>query len=490
MLGAQDMTVGNPLRSMLLFTIPLLLGNILQLFYNTVDSIVVGQYLGPNALAATGVSMSIQFMFAVFFMTVGTGVSVMVSQFFGAKDKDNLSKTVGSSIWLILIATLLATVLGLSLSDWILTLTKCPPEILPDAKAYLQICFLGFVGMGFYNILSGILRGFGDSSFPLVVLVGSTLLNVFLDIWMVAPPDRLQIGPITGLGWGVAGAAWATIIAQFLSAIACLLRLISMKEIVTINRATLKLNGIIVKQIIRIGFPSGLQQMIMSMSFTFVQSIINSVKIPLAGLHDGAIFVAVNTAIMKVDAFAMMPAQTFNMTASTFTGQNIGADRLDRVMKGFKIVLLMASGVAIALVLGILSFGPQLLGLFINDPDPVRTAKIIEVGVQVMHIMVFGYIIMAVANSVSGVMSGAGDTVAQLFIMIATNIVVRIPLTVILINSSKSAEYPGGRPEMIFYSMLTAFGLNVLISCIYFSTGKWKTKSVVRRMTKKAEQGD
>jgi Na+-driven multidrug efflux pump len=391
---------------------------------------------------------------------------------------------------LILIATLLATVLGLALSDWILTITKCPPEVFDDAKAYLMICFLGFVGMGFYNILSGILRGFGDSTFPLLVLVGSTVLNIFLDIWMVAPAERLHIGPITGLGWGVAGAAWATIISQSLSAVACLWRLINMKDIVTINRKTLKLDTTIVKQIIRIGVPSGLQQMIMSMSFVFVQSLINSVKIPVSGVWDGgifvngawdgAIFVAVNTAVMKIDQFAMMPAQTFNMTASTFTGQNIGAGKIDRVMKGFKIALIMAVSLALVVVVLILIFGPQLLGMFINDPDKFRTDKIIEIGNQMIRIMIVGYILMAVANTVGGVMRGAGDTIAQLFIMIATNIVVRIPLTVIVLSISKSAEYPGGRPEMIFYSMLVAFGLNVVVSSIYFSTGKWKTKSVVK----------
>jgi Na+-driven multidrug efflux pump len=212
-----------------------------------------------------------------------------------------------------------------------------------------------------------------------------------------------------------------------------------------------------------------------------VQSIINSVKIPFNGGWDGAIFVAVNTAVMKIDQFAMMPAQTFNMTASTYTGQNIGAGKIDRVLQGFKICMTMAVGLALAVVVVIFFAGPNLMKMFINDPDPARTAKIVEVGVQVMRIMLVGYILMAVANTVGGVMRGAGDTIAQLFIMVATNIVIRIPLTVIMVNLSKSDEYPGGRPEMIFYTMLIAFGLNVVVSCIYFATGKWKTKSVIKR---------
>jgi putative MATE family efflux protein len=480
MFGAQNMTVGSPLKVMLLFTIPLLMGNVLQLFYNTFDSIFVGQYCGPNALAATGVSASIQMMFSVFFMTVGTGVSVVVSQYFGAKDKENLSKTAGSSILLSLIATVLAATLGYLLSEWVLKLINCPPEILQDATLYLKICCIGFVGMGFYNIFGGVLRGLGDSTFPLVVLIGTAVLDVLLDIWMIATPDKLHIGPIVGLDWGVAGAAWSTIIAQMLSSVALLWRLVRMKNVVTINRTTLKLDGAIVKQIIRIGLPSGLQMMIMSMSFTFVQSLINAVKIPFAGGFDGAIFVAVNTAIMKVDAFAMTPAQTFNGTAGTYTGQNIGAGKIDRVMKGFKILVMIAIAVALAVVVLILINGPGLIRLFINDPNPLRSEKITEVAISMMRIMVIGYVFMAVSNTIGGVMRGAGDTLAQLYIMIATNILIRIPLTVILINLSKTEQYPGGKPEMFFISMLIAFGLNLTVNCIYFATGRWKTKSVIR----------
>jgi Na+-driven multidrug efflux pump len=179
----------------------------------------------------------------------------------------------------------------------------------------------------------------------------------------------------------------------------------------------------------------------------------------------------------------MMPAQTFNQVASTFTGQNIGAGKLDRVTKGMWICLVMAVGVSLVVVVVILIWGQGLMRMFINEPDPLLTEKIIEVGVKMQRIMVIGYIIMAVANTIGGVMRGAGDTMAQLFIMVATNIVIRIPLTVLMVNLTKSDEYPGGAPETIFYSMLIAFGLNVLCTCVYFSTGKWKTKSVIKPHT-------
>jgi putative MATE family efflux protein len=486
MFGPQDMTVGKPVSVMLKFTIPLLLGNIAQIAYNFVDSIIVGQYNGPDALSAIGVTMSIQFMFAVFFMTFGTGVSIMVSQYFGAKDKENLSKTCGQALILILLATAFAMVLGLILSDPILRAINCPENVFQNASTFQRIMFIGFIGMGFYNVLSGVLRGLGDSTYPLIILLGCTVLNIVLAIWFVAPPEKLWG---IGLGQGVAGSAWATVIAQTLSAVVCLIRLLRMKDIVTINRASMKLTKRIVGQIVRIGVPSGIQQLIMSFSFVLVQSLINKVVIPF-NLADGSqasyavrnsIFVAVNTAVMRVDSVAMMPAQTFNQVASTYTGQNIGAGKIDRVMKGTWTCLAMAVGISAVVVIAILVFGESFYRLFINAPDPLLTEKIVQVSVQMMHVMVIGYIIMAVANTIGGVMRGAGDTMAQLFIMVATNIVIRIPLTYIMVHLSKTPEYPEGKPEVFFITMLIAFGLNVIASCVYFATGKWKTKSVVQQ---------
>jgi len=577
--GAQDMTVGSPMRSMLLFSIPLLIGNIGQLLYNTVDSIVVGQYAGPNALAATGVSQPIMMVLSIFFMTVATGISVMVSQYFGAKDRENLEKTVGNAIVLVFIAGALTTVLGLILSPWILNITNCPEVIKGEARAYQDIIFAGFIGMAFYNIISGILRGLGDSMFPLFVLLGTTLLNVVLDIWMVAPASKLWG---IGLGWGISGAAWATIISQALSALVVIWRLLHMKQVLTVKGKNLLLDKYICRQVARLGLPSGIQQMIMSMSFVFIQSIMNSILIPFGHtasgvqLFDGAMYVAVNTAVMKIDGFAIMPSQTFNQAASTYTGQNIGAGKIDRIAKGMKVCLLLAFSVTIIVFATVFFGGRSLMGLFINDTresvvsmavseesvresiievygtyddtsvalfldgsgyatieayaastdhntellseyaakhglasgsalfdtpeaeaitliyvqergfesiedyNKQRSNKIVEVGFEMQRIIVWCYFLMAVANTVGGVMRGAGDTLAQLIIMICTNIAIRLPITKIMVNLSKNEMYPNGQPSMLFWSMVIAFGLNVIVTCIYFSTGKWKTKGVVK----------
>jgi putative MATE family efflux protein len=477
--GPQDMTVGKPIKPMLLFTVPILLGNVLQLLYNTVDRLVVGRYCGQDALGALGASMGVQLMFSVFFMTVGTGVSVIVSQYFGAKDKDSLSKTVGSSLILTLIATAFAAVLGILLTDWLLNLTNCPPQIYDHAKSYMVICFYGFVGMGFYNVLGGTLRGLGDSTFPLFALALTTVLNVILDIWMVASPEQLPFG----LGLGVGGAALATIIAQTISAIACLWRLSRMKEIVELNRKTVRLHKAMVNQIGKIGLPSGLQQMIQSMSGIFVQSLINGVAIPFGGGFDTAMFVSVNTAVVNVDQFAMLPAQTFSMTASTYAGQNIGAGRIDRVMRGFKVILLTAVGLSLIVMVAIFFNGRGLMELFITDPDnPARALATIDLGVRMQRLILPVYLIMAISNVVGGIMRGAGDTMSQMWIMITSNIVFRIPLAAVWMNATKNAEYPGGKPEVIILTMIAAFGLNVIINCIYFATGRWKKKSVVKTL--------
>jgi Na+-driven multidrug efflux pump len=254
-----------------------------------------------------------------------------------------------------------------------------------------------------------------------------------------------------------------------------------MKNTLEISNRTLRPNKEIVGQIVRIGLPSGITQLIMSGSFVFVQSLINTVSIPFNGIQSTAIFVAVNSAVMKIDGFAMVPSQTFNMVASTFTGQNIGAGKIDRVAKGSKIVLLISFLFACLIIGIILLFGMNLMRMFVNDPaNPDRVEKILEVGLQMMRIMVWGYILMAFSQTLGGIMRGAGDTVATMWITLITTVVIRVPLTYLMIHLSKTDEYPGGQPNMVYLTMLIGFGLNTLISFIYFRTGKWKTKGVVK----------
>ncbi|MDR3210105.1 MAG: MATE family efflux transporter [Oscillospiraceae bacterium] len=467
--GAQDMTRGNPLPVMLKFLLPLLIGNIAQLLYSTADSIIVGKMLGANALFSVGASMPIQNLFFVFFMTVGSGVQVCVSQYYGAKDKERLSANVGTAILLALIATLTISAVGMPLARPILRATKVDASVFGWSHDYLLIMFAGAVGVGFYNILSGILRGMGNATFPLFVLLGTTVLNIGLDLLFVGP-----------LQMEVAGAALATVISQTLSALVCLIRLAHMKDIVEITRKTLRIRADMVRQILRIGLPAGIMQGILSMSYVFVQGLINSVVVVnAAGMASMTIFGACNTAVTRVDAFANLPNQAFSMVGSTYAGQNIGAGRLDRVKKGFKIMLGVSLCTSAVLFGLIYLFGGNLMRMFIDMSQP-DARQIIELGIHVQRIMIWCYLIMAVMQPANGVLRGAGDTLPVMWITIVCTVFMRVPMAYAMVTLSKSALYPSGNPDGIFWSMVICFTIAAAACLTYYLTGRWKKKAVVR----------
>ncbi|MDR0937159.1 MAG: MATE family efflux transporter [Oscillospiraceae bacterium] len=472
--GTQNMSLGNPLSVMLRFSIPLLIGNIAQLFYNTADAIIVGKMISADALGAVGASAPIQQLFFVFFMTVGTGVSVMVAQFYGAGDKERLSSCVGTSLVLTLIATVSITVLGVPLAGPILKATGLidtgvANDLYHLARSFLIITFIGATGQGFYNILSGILRGMGESVFPLIVLLGTSLLNVALAILFVS------------LGWGVAGSAWATAIANAVSAIILLARIRKLRDIISLTRATVRLSKKMAGQILRIGVPSGIMQVVLATSYIFVQRLINGIFVVNSlGVATNAIFIAANTAVTKVDGFANLPSQAFSMAGSTFAGQNIGAGKFDRVSSGFKISFSLCMGTALLLLAIIYIWGGDMLTLFIDMSKP-DSAQIIALGVRVQRIMVWCYPIMAVVQACNGVIRGAGDTMPVMWFTLIATVVFRVPMAYIMVLSTKSAEYPGGNPDGIFWSMVICFGLCAAMCAVYYRSGKWKDKAVVRR---------
>ncbi|HOV66038.1 MAG TPA: MATE family efflux transporter, partial [Bacillota bacterium] len=309
--SSSDMTVGNPMTCLLRFSIPLLIGNLAQQLYSTVDSIVVGQYVGDKALSAIGTTLPIINLLLVLFIAISTGTSIMVAQYFGAREKRLLSHSVGNAITLILLSSVIIMVIGIPLSSPLLELTNTPVETFDMAHSYLVIILAGVFFSGLYNILSGVLRGLGNSVYPLFVLLIASVLNIFLDIWFVA-----------GLEMGVGGAALATIISQAVSAVLCLFKLVRMKDTLVIDKSTLTPNRDLISQLMRLGLPAGITQVIFSMSMVFVQSLTNSM---------GYKVVTCTTAVMRIDGFAMMPNFTFGMAIATFVGQNMGANKLDRI---------------------------------------------------------------------------------------------------------------------------------------------------------------
>ena len=314
--SAKDMTVGSPWKRILEFSIPMLLGNIAQQLYNTADSVIVGMYVGDNALAAVGSAGPVLSLLLALFVGIATGAGIIVSQSFGAKDREALSKGIGNCISLTFIATIVIMIIGPFITKPMLTLLDTPASIMDWCVEYLNIYFFGIIGFFFYNMLSGILRGLGDSISALGYLLLSAALNIVLDIVFVA-----------NFKMGVPGVALATVLAQAISAVFCLRKLMSMKEHFDLNKSTVKLEKAVAMRIIKIGIPSGITQGIMAMAMMVVQSLTNAM---------GEMVIAANVMIMRVDGFAMMPNFSFGQAMSVYTGQNVGAGKYDRVNKGMK----------------------------------------------------------------------------------------------------------------------------------------------------------
>ena len=455
--GPQDMTAGSPTTSLLKFSVPLLIGNIAQQLYSTVDSIVVGKYVGDTALAAIGAVLPINFLLLVVFMGISTGSGILVSQYFGAKSKHLLNKAIGTSLTLVFLSSMLVMVIAIPLAYPILRLIGTPPEILDMSASYMIITFWGILGFAFYNIISGILRGLGDSLTPLLFLLVTTALNTVLDILFVA-----------GFGWGVAGAAYATIISQFISSILCIIRLLRMKDVVSLHWRELVPDAGLSRDLMRIGLPSGMTQAIFSLAMVVVQALTNSM---------GYGVITTTTAVMRIDGFAMMPNFTFGMAITTFVGQNIGAKRMDRVEKGSHSATYMALGVSIFLTTLLIVFGGSLIRLFTDTPE------IIHLGIRALRILAAGYIAMSVTQVYGGIMRGAGDTMPSMWISLITTVAIRVPIAYLLAHLTRSEAWPNGSPDALFFSLLISWVLGAVMTWAWYGKGTWKSKSLLREET-------
>jgi putative MATE family efflux protein len=451
---AQDMTEGSIWRKLTAFSVPLLIGNIVQQMYSAADTIVVGRFVGDSALAAVGASFPILNLLLILFMGAATGAGVMVSQYFGAKDRDQLSKTVGTTITLMFIISVMIMIIGPLITRPLLRLLNTPEDVLDPCADYLNILFIGIAGIAYYNGISGILRSMGDSVMPLLFLCITCALNVAMDIWFVA-----------GFGWGVAGAAWATVIAQWISSVLCFVRLARMKDVLDVNWSLIRINKHLTGQITKLGLPAAFTQMIFSLSQIIVQSLVNSF---------GTIVIACSTIVMRVDGFAMMPNFTFNMVMATFVGQNVGAGKMERVDMGTRSGLKMGLSVSTMLVAAILIFGKSLMGVFTN------TEELINMSYRMMCILSFGYMSMAVTQILSGTMRGAGDTMTPMWISLITAVIIRMPLAYLLAWLTRSEDYPVGRSEIIFISLLAAWILGAFITLFFYRKGKWREKGIVK----------
>lgn len=444
--SARDMTLGAPWQRILEFSIPMLMGNIAQQLYNTADSVIVGHYVGDNALAAVGSASPILNLLLALFVGISTGAGIVVSQSFGARDREGLSKGIGNCITLTVIATLFIMIFGPVITRPMLELLDTPASIIDWCTDYLNIFFWGVAGFFFYNMLSGILRGLGDSLSALGFLLLAAALNVVLDLVFVAK-----------FGMGVPGVALATVISQGISAVFCFIKLMKMGDHFALTKNTVRLEKDMAMRIIRIGVPSGITQAIMSMSMMVVQSLTNSM---------GEMIIAANVMIMRVDGFAMMPNFSFGQAMSVYSGQNVGAGKWDRVKKGVIQGSIIAIAFAVAIVAVILAANTFLFSIFTD------TQALIDLASQMMNIMAVGYIAMSITQVLGGVMRGSGDTVTPMWISIISTVVLRIPVAYALAAITRSEAWPHGHPFSLSASLLVSWTMGMVMSLAAYRWGK------------------
>ena len=447
-----DMTQGKPGKQIIAFTIPMLLGNIAQQLYNTVDSIIVGRFIGDNALAAVGSAGPILNLLLVLFVGISVGAGIMVSQYFGAREREELSRTIGCCITMTLLASVVVMVIAPFVTRPLLELLDTPDSIIDWCYSYLMILFIGIGGSALYNILGGILRGLGDSISALVYLLIATVINMVLDYVFVACFDM-----------GVAGVALATIIAQWASAGLSFWKLCKMRDVFDMKPQYLIPHGKYLGRLMKLGLPSGITQAIFSMAMIMVQSLTNSF---------GETFIAANVIVMRVDGFAMMPAFSFGSAMTTYAGQNIGARRMDRVVQGTKEGTGIAVITSTVITILILLFGRNLMEIFTETPE------LVELSYSIMKLLAVGYIAMEVTQCLSGVMRGAGDTMTPMWISMVTTVAIRVPLAYSIAYFTRTPEMPEGNSACIYVSLLISWLLGACITTLCYRFGNWKKKAL------------
>ena len=387
-----DMTEGNVARHLVHFALPLLAGNIFQQLYNMVDTWVVGNYVSNEAFSAVGTVGPIINMLIGFFMGLASGAGVVISQYYGARQYDKVRETVHTSVVMTLLLSVTFTLLGITMTPAMLHFMKMPADVFPQARTYLTIYFGGITGLLLYNMCSGILRAVGDSKRPFYFLVVSALLNIVLDLVFVL-----------GLGMGVEGVAYATILSQGVSAVLVILTLLRTQSSVQLKVSQLRLHGVIVSKIVRVGIPAALQMAITSFSNVFVQSYIN---------FFGADCMSGWTAYAKIDQLMILPMQSLSLSATTFVGQNLGINQVDRAKKGARTALLLSFGITAALLCFIIPAAPYLVWFF------NKKAEVITFGSLFLRTLSPFYLLCCINQIYAGALRGSGNSRAPMLIML------------------------------------------------------------------------
>lgn len=455
----KDLTTGSEGRGIFRFAAPMLLGHMFQQLYTFVDQIIVGRFLGKEALASVGASFPILFTLIALIIGIATGGTIVISQFFGAKNFQKVKRAIDTIFIVMGISAVIMTVVGVTFSEEIFRLIRLPDELMETANAYFTIYVSGLLVFFGYNSVAAILRGLGDSITPLYFLVLATVLNIGLDLLFIVK-----------LGWGIEGAAFATIIAQGTAFLVAVFYLNNNHELIRFNFREFSFDAEIFRQSLRIGLPTGLQQTFVALGMMALMGIVNGF---------GTDVVAAYTAAGRLDSLAIIPSMVFSTALSTFVGQNIGAGKIERVRRGLSRTMLMASGTAIAITLLVIAFKYPLMRLFTTDN------AVIDIGGNYLTIVTSFYLLFTGMFVYNGVMRGAGDTLIPMFITLISLWIVRIPSAIFLSQGSMqlfgiSLKGFDLGESGIWWSIPAGWGFGLIFSFIYYRTGRWKTKSVIK----------
>jgi len=436
----NSLTEGSIWKKMLLFALPIFLGNVFQQFYNAFDSWVVGKFIGDTALAAVSSSGSLIFMFVGFFNGVAMGAGVIISRFYGAQDHQNMRIAIHTDVAFGLVAGSILTVLGVVFSPTILRWMNTPESVLPQSLAYFRFYFCGAIFTVLYNVFVGILHAVGDSKHPLYYLMFSPCVNIVLDLLFVAV-----------FKWGVGSAAIATTVSQGVSAALCCIRLMRVKEPYRLRLRDIRFDFPALKNIIRFGLPSGVQNSVISIANVVVQTNINAF---------GAAAMAGCGSYSKIEGFAFLPVTCFSMALATFVGQNLGAHKHDRVKKGMVFGIICSCVMAEAI--GVLSylFAPQLIAFFNDAPE------VVDYGTRHMRTVCLFYALLAFSHCVAGIMRGAGKATVPMATMLVCWCLIRVSYITVAVRfvnelTTVSFAYP------------LTWTLSSIVFAIYLVKGNW-----------------
>lgn len=437
---AKDLTTGNETKQVLLFALPLLAGNIFQQLYTVVNSIIVGRFLGKQALAAVGASFPIIYMLISLVVGVTMGSTIVIAQAYGARNYERVTNAISTMYIFLFFSSILVASTGIYFAPDIFRLMQIPDDIIPQATTYMRVYFLGLAAFFGYNGVSAFLRGLGDSKTPLYFLLISNVANILFDLLFIVVCK-----------WGIAGAAMATIVSQTGAFVTAVLWLNRHSSFVRFTPKQMKFDYPVFKQSISIGLPSGLQQTFVGIGMMALVGIVSGF---------GTNVMAAYTAAGRIEGLATMPAMNFSMAISTFVGQNIGAKRIDRVLRGFRSILLISTSFSLFISLFILLFGTFLMKWFTVDADVVR------IGYHYLLITSSFYVFFGIMFVINGLLRGAGDTLIPMFVTLISLWVVRIPLAKLF---SSFWGVTG-----IWWAIPVGWTVGLALSFIYFKTERWK----------------